>query len=190
MKQCIIITVFITHSVVSYCQNLHNTLFVDVPDTYVISAKIIRKVFESKCTCGMEGIQESTQCTLYKAIVDSVYLLRDTLVYNDLDLHKVDYFVMASNSKISVDKIFLAFCSNSTTRNYLVINKFASIDSKYDYATAMPVVVGLTTCYKYTIWEKLLLFFGGDRTTINEKAKRRFDEQNPFQQAIARDQSR
>ncbi len=154
--------------------------YIDIHDCYVIQATVNDSIIEDRCACGVHNFAKKT-CVLYQISVDSILLMRDTSLYNLDELKNVSYILVEKGKQILLGEQYLFFLSNSSSKFYLVTNSmYANPKTQYEYANTMPYFSGLVDCSELNFWDKVQIFFGGNRESILIKRKKIFDGKNKF----------
>lgn len=160
-------------------------------DSYVLQITLLDEIGRSQCICAMknvEGYNTGQLCRLYKVSVQKIIEQLDTAVYhNPNDLLDVRFITLLDkNQSLKLNFEYIAVAQNSCSDKYLVVSKLRDpMKCRFKGEYKSVIQTGLSTCYDYTMFQKLQLFIGLNKTRIRDKAKNRFLERNFFLSLIS-----
>jgi len=153
-------------------------------DTYIIEASYEESTFHHNCPCEFNVPRKRNNCVLFNIEIHKVLMNRDSTVYNDDELLKLNYLVVEKQlNELNTKGKGTFIVTNSSSKLYLKFVRSVNIEN-YVSSENMAKYIGGYKCIRYNIWQKFIFMFGIDRAKIGQKRidkgklqRNKFDEQ-------------
>lgn len=149
---------------------------VETFEIYALEVEIenIIVIGKERCTKG--------KWALYEINIQNVFSRRDTTIY-DINFTGLCYMLVNNKIKLTKGKSYYVTAFNSYFKDYININRVFEGEVFFKVLPGMHQE-GLFECLKLSLYQKIKLWFGGIRSEIYEKTRKKNKEKNIFWQAI------